>query len=33
MNETLDIDMLIAEYSHEVEHFFQVKEINETFLT
>ena len=33
MNETLDIDMLIAEYSHEVGHFFQAKEINETFLT
>ena len=32
LNETIDIDKLIAEYSHEVGHFFQAKETNEAFL-
>lgn len=32
LNETIDIDKLIAQYSHEVGHFFQAKETNEAFL-
>lgn len=33
INETLDPDMLLSQYTHEIKHFFQAKEANEAFLS